>query len=281
MNEFWEEVKNFLSTYGVRILFAFAILFIGLFLIKIISRVGKNTLRKSPLERTTSSFVIAILTFAMYLILAYCFATTLVPDVSAGLVAALGAGAVAIGLALKDSLGNFASGVIIIITKPFREGDYVSIGGTEGTVKAIGILATTLHTPDNKKITISNTVVFNSVVINYSARPTRRIDLDISVSYDSDIELVKKTLIDIAKDHPLVQDDPEPLCRLHNMGEYSLVFRYRVWVKNSDYWDVYWDLNEKIISKFRELGINIPFKTITLTTPINGTNEPNKEATND
>ena len=281
MNEFWEEVKNFLSTYGVRILFAFAILFIGLFLIKIISRVGKNTLRKSPLERTTSSFVIAILTFAMYLILAYCFATTLVPDVSAGLVAALGAGAVAIGLALKDSLGNFASGVSIIITKPFREGDYVSIGGTEGTVKAIGILATTLHTPDNKKITISNTAVFNSVVINYSARPTRRIDLDISVSYDSDIELVKKTLIDIAKDHPLVQDDPEPLCRLHNMGEYSLVFRYRVWVKNSDYWDVYWDLNEKIISKFRELGINIPFKTITLTTPINGTNEPNKEATND
>lgn len=281
MNEFWEEVKNFLSTYGVRILFAFAILFIGLFLIKIVSRVGKNTLRKSPLERTTSSFVIAILTFAMYLILAYCFATTLVPDVSAGLVAALGAGAVAIGLALKDSLGNFASGVIIIITKPFREGDYVSIGGTEGTVKAIGILATTLHTTDNKKITISNTAVFNSVVINYSARPTRRIDLDVNVSYDSDIELVKKTLINIGKDHPLVQDDPEPLCRLHSMGEYSLVFRYRVWVKNSDYWDVYWDLNEKIISKFRELGINIPFKTITLTTPINGTNEPNKEATND
>jgi small conductance mechanosensitive channel len=265
MQEFGESLKVFLSGTGLRIIIAFTALFFGLLVIKIVTRISKNSLHKTAIERTTVSFIISIIHFSLYILLAYIVADILFPDMSAGLIAALGSAALAIGLALKDSLSNFASGVIIIFTKPFREGDYVGIGDTaEGTVVSIGLLSTSLLTIDNKKIIISNSSIISQTVTNYSERPTRRIDFKVYVSYGSDIEKVKKTLLALADSHPLALKEPAPLARLMEQGDSALIFTFRVWVKSSDYWTLYYDLNESMLAALEKAGINVPYNQLTV-----------------
>ena len=264
MEEFSNKVYEFFSGTGLNILWALIILFLGLVLIKIVSRISRNSLRKSAIERTTTSFIMAIIHFALYAILIYLVLATLMPGLSALIIAVLGSAAVTVGLALKDSLADFAAGIMIIFNKPFKEGDFVSIDGVEGTVKAIHLLFTELNSIDNKKIMLNNGKVRSTVVVNYSARPTRRVDLEFSVAYGSDIDQVKSILTDIATSHPQILKVPEPLIRLYQHGSSGLIFRFRVWVNNADYWTVYYDLNELVYKRFSEEGIVIPYTNVTV-----------------
>ena len=267
MNEFWTKITDFLGTTGARVVLGFGVLFIGLFVIKIVSRIGSISLQKTPIEKTVVSFITSIINIALYLLLAYIVAITMFPGTNAGIVAALSSAALAIGLGLKDSLTNFASGLIIIITKPFKQGDFVQIGSSSGTVEGIGFMSTTLTTPDNKIITLANRNVVGSEITNYSTRPTRRVDLTVSVAYGSDIQKTKEVLLLLANKHPKVLNSPEPMCRLKQYSDSSLDFTFRVWVRNADYWTVTFDLNEEIAPALNANGINIPFNTITIDIP--------------
>ncbi len=264
MNNFLEWLESFFSGNGYNILKAVVVLLFGLFIVKIVSRVSKVSLQRSPLERTTITFIDSIIKFALYLVLFYSVISIIFPTISAGLIAVLSSMAIAIGLALKDSLSNFASGIMIIFNKPFREGDYVSIGSDEGTIKSIGLLNTCLYTVDNKKVVIANSRVVNATITNFSARPTRRIDLEFSASYGSDLDFVKNTLKQTVNNNSLILTEPEPLIRLYKHGESGLIFRCRVWVNNADYWTVYYDLVEAVYNDFNKNGIAIPFNQLSV-----------------
>lgn len=264
MEEISKKTYEFFSGVGLNFLVALVILFIGLLLIRIIGKVSRNSLRKSTIERTTTSFIMAIIHFALYAILFYLVLSTLMPNISAAIIAILGSAAVAIGLALKDSLADFAAGIMIIFNKPFKEGDYISVDGVEGTVQSIHLLFTELSSADNKKIIVNNGKIRSDIVTNYSARPTRRVDMEFSVAYGSDIDRVKEVLTEIAANHPLVLQTKEPVIRLYQHGPSGLVFRFRVWVKNDDYWTVLYDINEIVYKRFVEEKIDIPYTTFTI-----------------
>jgi len=261
-----EEIKlwlnNFFASTGINIVTALVVLFAGLTLAKLISRISRVYLQKAPIESTTISFIISIINFVLYLVIVFTCISIIFPDASTELIAILGTAAIAIGLALQGSLANFASGIIIILTKPFKEGDFVDIGTTSGTVKSIGLMHTEILSLDNKKIVIGNSNVMNSTITNYDAKPTRMLDLKFNVKYGSDIDEVKKVLQEIAKKNKKILKTPEPLVRLMEQGESALVIRFRAWVNTSEYFDVYYDLMETVYKTFQEKGIVIPYKTI-------------------
>lgn len=174
-------------------------------------------------------------------------------------VAVIGAAGLAIGLALQGSLSNLAGGVLIIALRPFRVGDYIEGAGQSGTVTEIGLFYTHLTTPDNKAVIIPNANIANSSLINYGIFPTRRVDLDFSVSYHAQIKLVKSVILEVVEKNDLIMKDPEPFIRLAKHGASSLDFKLRVWVKSTDYWDVYFSLIEDVKEAFDSAGIEIPY----------------------
>ena len=264
MEKFAAWFNDFIAGAGKNLLTAIVVLVIGLFVIKLVGRISKTALEKTSMERTTVSFSISIVNFALYAVLFYFVLVTAFPNLGAGIIAILGSAALAVGLALKDSLSDFASGIMIIFNKPFKEGDYISVDGTEGTIKAIHLLHTVIYTADNKKVVINNSKVNSNQVINYSARPTRRVDLEFCAAYGSDLETVKAAINEVVTKHPKILKKPEPLIRLGTYGQSGLIFRCRVWVNNADYWQVYYDLNEMIYKKFTEENIVIPYENITV-----------------
>jgi small conductance mechanosensitive channel len=169
---------------------------------------------------------------------------------------------VAVGLALQGALSNFAGGLMILIFKPFKVGDFIENGAVMGTVKDITIIYTILHTVDNKVVTIPNGTLTNSNVINYSALPSRRVDIKFSAGYHDDIEKVKSVLMGVAEAHEKVLKDPAPFVRLTAQGSSSLDYTFRVWCAGPDYWDVYFDMMERVKMAFDENGISIPFQQV-------------------
>ena len=264
MEKFVDWLNEFLAGTGKNLFTAIVVLVIGLFVIKLVGRISKNSLEKTSIERTTVSFIISIINFALYAVLFYFVLVTAFPNLGAGIIAILGSAALAVGLALKDSLSDFAGGIMIIFNKPFKEGDFISVDGVEGTIKAIHLLHTVIYTVDNKKVVINNSRVNSNKVINFSARPTRRVDMEFSAKYGCDIEEVKKAIDSVVSNHEKVLKTPAPLIRVGEYGPSGLIFRCRVWVNNADYWDVYYDLNERVYDKFRESGIVIPYDTVTV-----------------
>ncbi|HKL74377.1 MAG TPA: mechanosensitive ion channel domain-containing protein [Clostridia bacterium] len=263
MEEVWLWLRSFFESTGINIVTALVVLFAGLTIAKLISRTSRVYLQKTPMESTTISFVISIINFVLYLVITFSCISIVFPDASTELIAILGTAAIAIGLALQGSLSNFASGIIIIFTKPFKEGDYVDIGTlASGTVKSIGLLHTEVLSIDNQKVILGNSNVINSTITNYNAKLTRQLNFTINVSYGSDIDEVKKILFDIANNHEKILKVPKPLIRLLELGESALVFRFRAWVNTSEYWGVYYDIQETVYKTFQEKGIVIPYKKI-------------------
>jgi small conductance mechanosensitive channel len=175
------------------------------------------------------------------------------------LVAIFGAAGLAVGLALKDSLGNFAAGVMLILFRPFREQDYVEAGGTSGTVSEIRIFATRLVTPDNKVITVPNGSILASDITNYSAMPTRRVDMVFGVSYDSDLKRVRAVLQELLDADERVLADPAPVIVVGELGDSAINFLVRPWTSTGDYWPFKWDFTERVKERFDAEGITIPF----------------------
>jgi small conductance mechanosensitive channel len=263
MEEIQSWLNSFFESTGINIVTALVVLFAGLTIAKLISRISRVYLQKTPMQSTTISFIISIINFILYLVIVFSCISIVFPKASTQLIAILGASALAVGLALQGSLANFASGIIIIFTKPFKEGDYVEVGSlAAGTVKSIGLLHTEILSINNQKIILSNSNVTNNTITNYNAKMTRQLDFIFNVGYGADIEEVKKLLVDIANNHEKVLKVPTPLVRLLEHGENSLKVRFRAWTNTSEYWSVYYDIQETVYKTFQEKGILVPYKKI-------------------
>jgi small conductance mechanosensitive channel len=175
------------------------------------------------------------------------------------LFAIVGAAGLAVGLAMKDSLGNFASGVMLILFRPFGKGDFVEVAGVSGSVDEIRIFSTILNTPDNKQVIIPNAQVAADTITNYSAKETRRVDMVFGVGYDDDLKLAREVLTRVVKNHPKVLDEPALSIFVKELGASSVDFAVRPWVKTADYWTVWGDVMEQAKVELDAAGLNIPY----------------------
>lgn len=257
-----EKVLEFLfhliASLGTKILAALVVLFAGTKLIKFIKKWIKTSNKLEKVDLGVRAFLSSFLGVTLYIILFISIAMILgIPTTS--FVTVLASCGVAIGLALQGALGNLAGGIMILIFKPFKVGDYITTDTTSGTVSSITIMYTVLATPDNKVITIPNGTLTNSVIENYSAVENRRVDIVFSAGYDCDVDEVKNILLSVAAGHEKVLQDPKPFARLTNHGNSSLEYTVRAWCKASDYWDVKFDLIETVKKEFDKNGISIPY----------------------
>lgn len=259
--EFWDNVKNFFSNQGWPFLEAFLVLVCGIIIIKIIMVAIKTAFKRSKLEKITQTFLLSIIKYALYLVLII-IVLQMIGIPMTTFIAALSAAGLAIGLALQNSLTNLASGIIIVSTKPFKSGDYISVNGVEGTVKSIQILTTTITTIDNKNVIIPNSVITSNSVTNYHSNDKRRVNYRFSLAYSADMQAVKKTIMRVFENDGRVLKDPAPMIRLDSFGESGLNILAACWVDTEDYWDVYWDLNELILNEFNRDHITIPYNQL-------------------
>lgn len=247
-----------ISTYGLQILAALAIFIIGRIIANLITRALRATMEKRKVEPSLVGFA-ASLTHAALLVFIVLAALGKLGVQTTSFIAVVGAAGLAIGLALQGSLSNFAAGALILIFKPYKVGDYVVAGGAEGIITEIGIFTTTLITLDNRTQILPNAIATNGVIENYSKQGTRRLDLVAGVSYGDDILKVKKVLQGILDNEPRILKDPTPTVGLMEMGDSSINFAFRPWVKTEDYWDLFFELQERIKIRFDEENITIPF----------------------
>lgn len=254
-------IGNFCVQAGIKLVLALLVLGIGLKLAKFINKKIVNSKAMQNADVSVRSFLSSLILIVLNCVVVVS-AALIIGIPSASFIALLGTAGVAIGLALQGAFSNFAGGIMILIFRPFKVGDYIDASGLAGTVNDISIFYTVLKTPDNKHITIPNGTLMNSSVTNYSAEKTRRLDIDFSVSYDSDIEKVKSLILEKANSHSAVLQDPVPFCRLTSQGDSALVFTLRVWCNSGDYWNAKFDLNESIKKAFDENGIVIPYQQL-------------------
>ena len=266
MGEFLEKVKNFFiseSTVNliVKILIALVVLIIGKLIVKsIVKRIDSGKIFKRS-TKTVRLFLKHLISISLYILIAVAIISILGFDVSA-ISAAIASAGLAIGLALQGGLSNIAGGIMLVGFKPFEVGDFVEGAGIIGTVTDIGLFYTTLTTPDNKKVVVPNATMSNSVVTNYSVHDTRRMDFDFTIAYTASIDTARKVLLACAKSDERIFTDPKPEVMITAHNDSSVTIRLRVWVKNSDYWDVNFAMMEQVKRSFDEFGVEIPFPQV-------------------
>lgn len=252
---------DFAKRYGVRFGEAVAILVLGWLLIKLVKRILKKTFEKTELDVSLEKFIISVVDICLKILLVICALSALGISTT-GLVAAFSAAAVAVSLALKDSLGNLAGGILMLLTRPFKTGDYIEADGYSGTVLQIDMIHTTLRTPDNRQVVIPNGQLVNKTIVDYSKESTRRMDLQFGISYDNDPELAKKIILDCALAHEFTLTDPEPFVRVTEHADSAVIITMRVWVKSENFWALHFDLLEKVREEFDKNGISIPYNQL-------------------
>lgn len=256
-------IETYLLPWGSKILLALLIFIVGRMVARLIARGVGKALTTARLDPILVNFAGAVLNTAL-LGLVIIFALSQLGLDTTSLVALVGAAGLAVGLALKDSLAHFAAGVMLIVFRPFKLGDYVEVGGVAGSVDKISIFSTRLKTPDNKVVTVPNGNIFGNTMTNYSEESTRRIDLVVGISYDSDLLKAKHLLDDIVGSHEKVLKDPAYRIAVSELADSSVNFIVRPWVNAADYWDVRFELLETIKLRFDAEGIEIPFPQMAL-----------------
>ncbi|MCL9780713.1 small-conductance mechanosensitive channel MscS [Vibrio sp. S4M6] len=250
--------QGILIEYVVNISAAVLTLIIGFIAAKVVSRVIGKVMTSRNLDPTIVVFVSGLVSYA---ILAFVIIAALgrVGVQTASFVAIVGAAGLAIGLALQGSLSNFASGVLLIMFRPFKAGDYVEVSGTAGSVDSVQIFSTVLKTPDNKVVVVPNSSVFSGNIVNYSKLPTRRIDMVVGVSYSADLIYTQEVLTKVVTSYEKVLKDPVPTIEVVALADSSVNFVVRPWVKTEDYWEIYFALHKDVKIALDESGIEIPF----------------------
>lgn len=259
MEKLINDTVTFLTTTGVEVAKAITVVLLGYFVIQIIMGIIKNAVTKSPSkDKTLVNFLLGIVKFGLFSVLIVIVLT--MSGVSTDNVVTF-ASVISLGvsLALQDVLTNLASGFLVVTTKPFVEGEFISVDGVDGTVISISMFHTKLKTPNGQMIVVSNHTASINNVTNYSRLPTRRIVINVPVSYKSGTKEVKDLIIGVAKAHPDMLKDPAPDCRLTEYGDSNLVFTLKCWVPATKYWDTLFDLNETILEKLREAKIDIDY----------------------
>lgn len=256
-----ERVKVFITQIGPQLLWALVILIVGLVAVRIVMRFVARGLAKSKIDPAAHSILKSLTKFGLYLVVVTCVCGALKIDLTmfVAVVSILG---LALSLAVKDSLANFASGILLVFSHPFTIGNFIETESVSGTVAEIGLIYTRLNTVDNKHIYIPNGQLSSAKIINYSAEERRQVDLIFSISYTDSPELAKKLLLGLIEDHPLALKDPAPLVRVKEYASSSVNIICRVWVKSEHYWDLYYDLVENARRRFDENGITIPYNQL-------------------
>lgn len=250
--------QELLLSYAVNIVAAIAIVIIGMIVARIVSNTVNRLMLARKIDATVADFLSALVRYG---IIAFTLIAALgrVGVQTASVIAVLGAAGLAVGLALQGSLSNLATGVLLVMFRPFRAGEYVDLGGVAGTVLNVQIFSTTMRTVDGKIVVIPNGKIIAGNIINFSREPVRRNEFIIGVAYDSDIDQVKKILTDIIQSEDRILKDREMTVRLNELGASSINFVVRVWSNSSDLQSVYWDVLERIKREFDANGISFPY----------------------
>lgn len=253
-----EQIRELALGFGLNIISALAILVIGIWVAKIIRRTIEKQLVKREVDQTLIKFLVNLLYFILLTVIVLASLGQLGIETTS-FIAILGAAGLAIGLALQGSLANFASGVLLIIFRPFKVDDFVKLADEEGFVEKIQIFTTQIKTFDNRTIIIPNSVVTSGKIINYTDKEIRRVDLSIGISYGDNIKQAVDTLMEILNNHPKVLKDPAPFVGVTGYGDSSIDLTIRPWCKTEDYWDVFFEVNHSIKVEFDKKGVSIPF----------------------
>ena len=258
MEQIVAKLQEWIALYGLKLVAAILILIIGRFAAKGVRVLVRRALQKAKVDDTLVSFVsslcyVGVMAFVIIAALGQIGVQT------ASFVAVLAAAGLAIGLALQGSLSNFAAGVLMILFKPFKVGDFIEGGGVTGVVEEIGIFTTELKSPDNKKIIVPNAKMTSDNIVNYTAKDVRRVDIVAGVSYGDDIDKVRKVLEEVLAKDDRILNDPAPTIGVLELADSSVNFAVRPWVKTTDYWNVFFATQENIKKQFDAAGITIPF----------------------
>jgi len=263
-SELWANINEYLAEEGtalvLHIVVALVIFFVGKWVANLVCRFCTRLMRQAKVDETLTRFLANII-YAILMVVVILAALSELGINTTSLAAVLAAAGFAVGMALQGTLGSFASGVMLILFKPFKLGDFVEAGGTSGVVEEIQIFSTLLRTPDNISIIVPNGQITGGTIKNYSQKETRRIDLEFGCGYDDDLKEVKSFLEQAIRSDERVLADPEPVVAVNELGDSSVNFVVRPWVNNADYWGARWDLIEKIKLGFDERGFNIPYPT--------------------
>jgi small conductance mechanosensitive channel len=253
-----ESLMTFATEYGLKVLGAIVLLILGAWVAKRIRRALRGQLGRSDLDATLVPFVSALVYWGLMAFIVIGVIGILgVP--TAQFVAVIGAAGLAVGLALQGTLSNFAAGVMLLVFRPFGVGDWVEVGGTSGSVQEISVFSTILHTGDNRRVTVPNGQVYGQTIENYTANPTRRIDLVVGVGYDDDLQLASDTMRKVLEADDRVLADPAPTVAVSELGDSSVNFVVRPWCKTPDYWALRWDLLRALKEALDAAGCSIPY----------------------
>ncbi len=260
--EWWTQQAQQLQVvgleFGLKLIVAILIFMVGRTIARMLSNGLRKIMKAKEVDQILESFIGSLVYWALltFVIIA---AINHVGIQTTSLIAIMGAAGLAVGLALQGSLSNFAAGVLIVLFRPYRVGDFVEAAGVSGAVVQVQILTTVLKTPDNKQVIVPNSEIMSSIITNYSANDTRRVDLTVGVSYDDDLDKVRETLNEIIAAEERVLSEPECVIAVSALGDSSVNFVVRPWVKTSDYWPVHFDLTETIKKRFDAEGLSFPY----------------------
>ena len=254
---------NFCVESGKSIIIAILIYIVGKALIMLANRMLQKMLNRKHIDPTIQTFLKSLVNILLMVLLIISVVSALGINTTS-FAALLASAGVAVGMALSGNLQNLAGGIVVLLFRPFKVGDYIEAQGVGGSVQEIQIFHTILNTPDNKKIYLPNGSLSSGNITNYSKEPTRRVDFTISIDYGESIDKVREVLKEIITNDQRVLTTPEPVIALNALADSSVNIALRVWVKSEDYWAVYWETNEKIYNEFNRRGINFPFPQLTV-----------------
>jgi small conductance mechanosensitive channel len=258
MKEVLNQIYAWAATYGLNIIGAIVILIVGKFVAGWTKSISEKIFAKSKMDETVSKFLGNII-YGLMITFVVIMALSSLGVETTSVVAVLGAAGLAVGFALQNSLSNFAAGVMLLVFRPIRVGDFIEAGGASGIVEEIHIFTTKLKTPDNKIIFIPNSKVAGDNIVNYSLEDNRRVDMTFGIGYSDDITKAKSIIYRILSEDDRILKEPAPQVAVSELADSSVNFVVRPWVKKSDYWGVYFDITEKVKLTFDQEGISIPF----------------------
>ena len=256
--EIINSITEIAADFGLRLFYAVLIIFVGRWVVKLLLKIIKSALEKTTVEETVRIFIANLLN-TLLMVIIFIAAINQLGIETTSIIAMLGAAGLAIGLALQGSLANFAAGILIVMFRPYKVGDYIEAGSSGGTVLDIQIFSTVLKTPDNKVVVVPNATIMDSSIINYTGQETRRVDIIASCGYDDDIDKVKDILKNILDQDERILEEPEPRIAVSELADNSINFIVRPWVKSSDVLSVKYSILEQIKKRFDAEEISIPY----------------------
>jgi small conductance mechanosensitive channel len=259
----YSQIQEYILATGLKLVIAIAILIIGFWLAKIVSRMIKKLMTSNSMDAGLTSFL-SSLASSLLKVLVFITAITQMGIEMTSFVALLGAAGLAIGMAFSGTLSNFAGGVMILVFKPFKVGDMILAQGEQGVVKEILIFNTYMNTPDNKVVILPNGSLANGVITNFTKQETRRVDFVFGIAYGDDLKKAKEVLTSFINDDERILKDPAPFVGVATLGDSSVNIAVKVWSKVEDYWPIFFAMNERVYEEFGDHGLNIPFPQMDL-----------------